>query len=146
MCIRDSIGTGQLGSKEMARVVLRHPMVGNDNVRTPTISEPLNTHPTAKDSGGVVVIGTGSGDTHLAHCCNPTYGDDVVGYQTRGRGVSVHRAGCHNLIKDGAQLCESAEDVLSEFTHLKAVNPELIKMPMPTLLPVEQSVFGVLFR
>ncbi len=93
----EAIGTGQLGSKEMARVVLRHPMVGNDNVRPPTISEPLNTHPTAKDSGGEVDIGTGSGDPHLAHCCNPTYGDDVVGYQTRGRGVSVHRAGCHNL-------------------------------------------------
>ena len=44
----------------------------------------------------------------------------------------------------GAKLCESAEDVISEFTHLKALNPELIKIPMPTLSPVEQSVYGVL--
>ncbi len=65
-------------------------------------------------------------------------------YAVPGRIDSPRSAGCHDLIRDGAQLCESAEDVLSEFTHLKAVNPELVKISMPTLSPVEQSVYEVL--
>ncbi len=31
---------------------------------------------------------------HLAHCCKPIWGDEVLGYVTRGRGVAIHRANC----------------------------------------------------
>ena len=34
---------------------------------------------------------------HLAHCCSPMAGDEIVGFITRGRGVSVHRATCPNV-------------------------------------------------
>ncbi len=49
-------------------------------------------------SNGVVVEGS-SGDllVRLAKCCNPVMGDDIVGFVTRGRGVSVHRADCPNV-------------------------------------------------
>ena len=46
---------------------------------------------------GVVVKGDPDLLAHLAHCCNPVAGDDIVGFITRGRGVSVHRATCPNV-------------------------------------------------
>ena len=55
--------------------------------------------PPRRGSSGVVVNGGASGDmlVRLAHCCNPVAGDDIVGFITRGRGVSVHRATCPNV-------------------------------------------------
>lgn len=50
-----------------------------------------------KNSNGVVVKGDADLLARLAHCCNPVAGDDIVGFITRGRGVSVHRANCPNV-------------------------------------------------
>ena len=47
---------------------------------------------------GVVVKGDPDLLVHLAHCCNPVAGDEIVGFITRGRGVSVHRATCPNVV------------------------------------------------
>ncbi len=50
-----------------------------------------------KGNCGVVVKGDADLLVHLAHCCNPVAGDEIVGFITRGRGVSVHRANCPNV-------------------------------------------------
>ena len=50
-----------------------------------------------RNSCGVVVKGDPDLLVHLARCCNPVAGDDIVGFVTRGRGVSVHRANCPNV-------------------------------------------------
>jgi len=34
----------------------------------------------------------------FAKCCSPVYGDDIIGYITRGKGVSIHRSDCKNVI------------------------------------------------
>jgi len=48
-------------------------------------------------SGPVLVKGEGDVLTYLAKCCNPLPGEEVVGYVTRGRGVSVHSIDCPNV-------------------------------------------------
>nr|MBA2816149.1 GTP pyrophosphokinase [Candidatus Pantoea persica] len=50
-----------------------------------------------KESGRVVVEGVGNLMHHIAHCCQPIPGDDIVGFITQGRGISIHRADCDQL-------------------------------------------------
>ncbi len=50
-----------------------------------------------KSQSGVLVKGESGLAVRMAHCCNPVPGDPIVGYVTRGRGVSVHRSDCPNV-------------------------------------------------
>ena len=58
--------------------------------------------PIKKRDAGIVVEGIDSLLVRLSKCCNPVPGDDIVGFITRGRGVSVHRADCPNVHTDDA--------------------------------------------
>lgn len=67
-------------------------------------SDLLEAHPTIDTSAPdntVTVVGLKGLLTNLARCCNPAPGDDIVGYVTRGRGVTVHRRDCPNMLRIG---------------------------------------------
>lgn len=51
------------------------------------------------DSTGVTVLGLKGMLTSFARCCKPVSGDDIVGYITRGRGVTIHRQDCPNILR-----------------------------------------------
>jgi GTP pyrophosphokinase len=46
---------------------------------------------------GVLVVGVDALMTQLAKCCKPAPPDEIIGFVTRGKGVSIHRASCHNF-------------------------------------------------
>ena len=45
----------------------------------------------------IIVSGIDKVKVNLANCCCPVYGDDIIGYITKGNGITVHRSHCHNL-------------------------------------------------
>jgi GTP pyrophosphokinase len=67
--------------------------------KTPETSQPV----IAK---GLTVTGVGNLLMQFANCCRPVYGDPIIGYITRGRGITVHRTDCPNVrnVDDEARL------------------------------------------
>jgi GTP diphosphokinase / guanosine-3',5'-bis(diphosphate) 3'-diphosphatase len=66
----------------------------------PPTPPPTTPPPTDGSVRGLRVKGVGDLLTRLAQCCNPVPGDGVVGYVTRGRGVTVHRADCVSILHE----------------------------------------------
>lgn len=62
--------------------------------------EPQVTIPRTGPASGIEVLGVGDLLTRIAKCCNPIYGDDIVGYITRNRGVTVHLGTCEEIYED----------------------------------------------
>ena len=61
------------------------------------VVRPVKIHRTAH-TGDLSIEGVGNLLTHMARCCQPVPGDEVIGYITLGRGVSIHRQDCLNII------------------------------------------------
>ncbi len=53
--------------------------------------------------GDVSIHGVGNLMTNIARCCKPLPGDEIVGYITKGRGVSIHRKDCPNILRLGQE-------------------------------------------
>lgn len=53
---------------------------------------------TSKNKSGIIVEGLDDLAVRFSRCCNPVPGDEIVGFITRGRGVSIHRTDCVNMI------------------------------------------------
>ncbi|REJ13489.1 MAG: (p)ppGpp synthetase [Paenibacillaceae bacterium] len=63
-----------------------------------------------RSAQGIRVKGVDNLLVRFARCCNPVPGDEIVGYITRGRGVSVHRSNCNNLpSQDGEEAARVIE-------------------------------------
>ncbi len=62
--------------------------------------------PTQDISQGITVRGSSGLMVNVANCCNPVPGDPIVGYVTRGRGVTVHRNDCVNIRAEPERLIE----------------------------------------
>jgi len=71
----------------------------NAAAKTPEIV-PINESKRAKSSDGVIVEGIDNCLIKLSKCCAPLPGDEIIGFITRGHGVSIHKRDCNNVPRD----------------------------------------------
>ncbi len=75
-----------------------------------TDNEPVEIPPTVNRSnhhnGGVIIDNMDNCLVKFARCCNPVPGDDIIGFITRGYGVSIHKRDCTNVPKELTQAAE----------------------------------------
>jgi len=106
------IGTGKQSPRQIANKLLKEVLAQQKNLSDATspekllgispadsgVLEPIKAKSPAspRNTSGVSVKGLDDVLVRLSHCCNPVPGDEIIGFVTRGRGVTVHRANCPN--------------------------------------------------
>ena len=72
----------------------------------------------SKSDNGIIIAGTKDLLSTLATCCNPVYGEDIVGYITRGYGVKIHSKNCPNIDLNSERIIEAhwENDIDSKYT------------------------------
>lgn len=93
------IGSGDLSARAISQKVLAIQMQSAEEIPEP----PPTTQPTKmseQTTADIRVRGMDGLLTRLARCCNPVVGEAIAGYVTRGRGVTIHRADCHNILNE----------------------------------------------
>ncbi|HEY5104119.1 MAG TPA: bifunctional (p)ppGpp synthetase/guanosine-3',5'-bis(diphosphate) 3'-pyrophosphohydrolase [Acidimicrobiales bacterium] len=85
---------------------------GGDAEQMPTtVTKAPRSNRTSRKTAGVYVEGLDDVMIHLARCCSPVPGDNIMGFITQGRGVSIHRDDCSNAVALAHRLGERIIDV-----------------------------------
>ncbi len=87
-----AIGCGDISAHLIALKIT----APDERPQTPSAAAP----PKPKTSSPVQVLGAGDLLTHIAPCCQPAPGDEIIGFVTRTRGVTIHRKDCPNVASE----------------------------------------------
>ena len=138
----EAIGNGDIS---IGRIV-NHLTVPEVEEEFKLIAHPTTDKPPAADS--VVILGLRGLLTNFAKCCNPAPGDDIVGYITRGRGATIHRQDCPNImrIKDRERLVKvswgEAKNTYPVPVKIKAYDRDGLMRDVSTLIAEEDINMG----
>jgi guanosine-3',5'-bis(diphosphate) 3'-pyrophosphohydrolase len=98
------VGYGKLTSREVLERLVPSAVLEEGAARTRgALQRILRAVSRRADTGGVRVSGAGDVLTRFARCCDPLPGERIVGFMTRGRGVTVHATGCPKALEPDPQ-------------------------------------------
>ena len=101
-----------------------------------------------KSNSDIIIEGVDDMLINLAKCCNPMRGDKIVGYITRGNGVSIHKCSCNNVINNINNPENSARWVSAKWNDVVSKNEtyqttiEIVAIDRTGLLADITSLFG----
>jgi len=98
------LGRGEIGPKQLADALL-----GEKQPVTPAVEALPTRRPRAATRGSVLVVGVDKLMTQSAKCCKPAPPEPIIGFVTRGRGVTIHRATCVNVRRLASERLVTAE-------------------------------------
>ncbi len=116
-----AIGIGEHHPRELLRRVIKERQDHEPAPGTEGLAHLPAFAPRPKDTPKIGIQVRGANDiyTRLAKCCNPVEGEPVVGYVTRGKGLTIHRADCYNIINERSpeRLMDVAWGTTNESQH-----------------------------
>lgn len=93
-----ALGRGDINSTQLAGAVQRL-LLKDQPQQLPTTRQQISRRQTGTSGNDIAIEGVGNLLTNIANCCKPVPGDQIIGFITQGRGVTVHRQDCHNILK-----------------------------------------------
>ena len=92
-----AVGRGDINSIQIANAVNR--LTHKEKEKQEPSYTPREQKSDKQGAGGITIQGVGNLLTRLANCCKPVQGDPIIGFITKGKGVTIHRKDCRNILK-----------------------------------------------
>ena len=130
-----AVGTGEINSAQIGNKILDEERNKQKLEDVNAIFKVKTRKSTLDVDSGIEILGTGGLLVNMAKCCSPAPGDEIVGYITRGRGVTVHRRDCTNILSlsDPERLIEVSWGSTGE-ENLYVVPVDIVAYDRPGLM------------
>ncbi|MBA46670.1 MAG: (p)ppGpp synthetase [Dehalococcoidia bacterium] len=120
------VGTGEIGNHKIIELINERQL--EETVRKIQNNEDGNNKETSKQNydsvSSVVIMGEKDSEKKLANCCEPVYGDEIVGYKNTSNDIIIHRIICSRL-----RTFENTERFKpAAWGHLKNLNPTIVQI------------------
>ena len=99
LCV--ALGAGDLSAGQLSAALERRDRAATSEADADKLPTPVTSATVPASAAGIHVMGVGDLLSHYARCCNPVPPEAITGYVTLGRGVTLHRSGCRNILRLG---------------------------------------------